>query len=904
MRNFIIILLSIISIQAYSQNIAVGSADSVTTSQSFIPWWQLQNGVIADGQNIETELCSDQPSDTLKFRDFGFNIPSNATILGVQINMGKSASSPNEVLDFNVSLINNGTISNNKADTSYWNTISTYTLYGSDLDTWGANLTPAIINNPNFGFSLQTQASTSTCLNAWIDYATLLVNYSVPFNCDFELDIEEEQQCSNFFMFNPFQPPFDEDITGFWYFGEGEVIEGGYSNEHWYETPGTYEGYVEFSTLECDTIIEFTIEALMCDNCDDEVYFFATDDCGEFALEVGVNQPNLNAIWYFGDGESATTGTSTLHTYEEAGTYNGYVWYTSDVCGGMEIPFTIVAEGCDEDCLIEVYWEEITCEYYQFFAETNSPNAIVNWFYDNELIGIGNSIYVSFPTDGVHQVCAVYETPNCPEGVELCFSIDIDHTNCLGCPQEVYYQQVSDECGLYGFTIEGDSTGYVDWTFGDGASEGGSDFYIEHMYAPGTYSGYAVYSSEVCNTKIIFDIVVEECDECEANPISMSWSIEQFGSDQAFAIGLFEVGEDINSLEAIDAYDCFASDFSECQSDYCLEDGCYAFYISSASEFELSDFNLYLANNGIEVDYIINGISPTVGFYAYFSLGDVSCAFNENCILDLGYETLADGSYIFSALTNSTSDVVWDFGDGNTGIGWPIAHTYDEPGEYEVCVSFIDDNICSNSSVCGTVIVEGEEDCSNVTITIEHDLDDDTFEQLDISLLFPNLEFDNQTITLFGQLDYFTLEYCLPDGCYEFGISPTVSVNDLSSLTISVASNGIIIGEGSYDEETNSVGLTFGLNDDDCNTNSIAENEIGNLIIFPNPVQNELTIIIENKLEDLEYSLVNILGQPVKTGQLNNSNNRIHVSDLAEGQYQLVVTNDNFIQTRTISITR
>lgn len=820
MRNFTIILLSIISFQALSQGGVSHSAGNLTTTQSFIPWWNLENGTVA-GQFVETELCPESPSDTLIFNDFEFDIPSNATILGITVNIRKSASDPNEVLDLNVSLVNNGIISNNKADTTYWSTNLSFTDYGGTNDLWGTSLTPSIINSSSFGVSLQTQASASTCVNAWVDYTTILVTYSIPFDCNYDLEIQEEQQCSNFFMFNSFTPPFEEAvIEGSWYFGDGETIEAGYSMEHWYETPGTYDGYVEFSSAGCpDTIIEFTIEALECNNCIDYLNIAETDNCGEFIFDVAFSQANVNTNWYFGDGFYEESIGNVSHIYQEPGTYDGYVFYLSDECGGMQIPFTVVVEECSEGCELDVTWEEITCEYYQFFAETNSPNTTVVWLYDDEYFGEGSMIGIPFPTVGIHTVCAVYETQNCPEGVESCFEFDIDYTDC-----------------------------------------------------------------------------------CQSNPVSLEWSVAEFGADQSFAISIFEVGEDINSLEYIDSGECFASDFSFCEFDYCLEDGCYAIYFSSASEFDIFDFYLNLSNNGNPIEYAISGVSPTVGFYAYFSIGDVSCPFEENCILDFGYETLPNGTYVFSAFTNSTSEVVWDFGDGATGTGFQVDHVYDTPGEYEVCIAFANDSLCSNPPTCGTIIVEDNEECTVVTITIEHDINDDVFEDLDISLLFPNLELGNQTITLLGQLGSFTVDYCLPDGCYELEVSPVVSVNDLSYLTITVESGGVVIGEGIYNEEINSVGLNFGINDD-C-TNNINENEIGEITVYPNPVQNELMVQIENQSSSLQYSLINVLGQTVKTGQLNNTNNRIQVNTLSEGQYQLVISYDNSFQTRTISITR
>lgn len=100
-------------------------------------------------------------SEFLEAFDFDLNIPSTDTILGVEVHV--SASRDVQTATFNtVQLIDDtGTITgnNNAAGEALSSTTTTFT-FGGPTDLWGLVLTPAIVNDPDFGFAMRFDFST------------------------------------------------------------------------------------------------------------------------------------------------------------------------------------------------------------------------------------------------------------------------------------------------------------------------------------------------------------------------------------------------------------------------------------------------------------------------------------------------------------------------------------------------------------------------------------------------------------------------------------------------------------------------------------------------------------------------------------------------------------------------
>ena len=103
----------------------------------------------------------DWSTDRLAIYFFKFDIPADATIVGVKFSIDKKATSADSAKDLLCEINIQGTLyGDNKAKTEdfYSNNYKT-SVYGGEDDTWGVALTPDNINNIGFGIQIRTTVS-------------------------------------------------------------------------------------------------------------------------------------------------------------------------------------------------------------------------------------------------------------------------------------------------------------------------------------------------------------------------------------------------------------------------------------------------------------------------------------------------------------------------------------------------------------------------------------------------------------------------------------------------------------------------------------------------------------------------------------------------------------------------
>lgn len=128
-------------------------------------------------------------TDYLQVKDFGFNIPTAASICGIEAQIVKSADDIDILIigawvkDYNVRIIKNNSLAgNNKADGTEWPSSSTTANYGGVNDLWGTTWTPAEVNSNDFGLSIAAEIKTGIGLLpvVKVDYIGLTVHYLDP----------------------------------------------------------------------------------------------------------------------------------------------------------------------------------------------------------------------------------------------------------------------------------------------------------------------------------------------------------------------------------------------------------------------------------------------------------------------------------------------------------------------------------------------------------------------------------------------------------------------------------------------------------------------------------------------------------------------------------------------------
>jgi hypothetical protein len=98
------------------------------------------------------------PLSDLTFNTFGFTIPSAATILGITVSADIVSESPTSGFMSQVGLWFEGaSLGTIKTPATPFTTSVVTQSFGSAGDNWGAALTPAIVNNPSFGFAMGVQ---------------------------------------------------------------------------------------------------------------------------------------------------------------------------------------------------------------------------------------------------------------------------------------------------------------------------------------------------------------------------------------------------------------------------------------------------------------------------------------------------------------------------------------------------------------------------------------------------------------------------------------------------------------------------------------------------------------------------------------------------------------------------
>jgi len=152
-------------------------------------WANINDVKAQDGVFAFNELSGGSKSYILQATNYGFTIPTTATIDGIEVIMlRKDALDMDAILDISARLLrNNNPVGDNYRNLDYWgsdpppsppfipgrNTIQ----YGSSSDKWGTTWTPAQINDASFGFEIYVNSETESG-KAEIDYIKIKVYYT------------------------------------------------------------------------------------------------------------------------------------------------------------------------------------------------------------------------------------------------------------------------------------------------------------------------------------------------------------------------------------------------------------------------------------------------------------------------------------------------------------------------------------------------------------------------------------------------------------------------------------------------------------------------------------------------------------------------------------------------------
>lgn len=149
-----------------------------------------QNTVSDDNTYISTNNLRITSSRPVQFQKFGFSIPTNAVIQGVDVAMIRLKSGRSNVQDAFASLVtgddfaNSGSNTPSQAKSAYWTTseagvVYTFPASGTGTDGNPYSWTPGKINKPYFGFFFDIGVSSGSGAVAKIEKLSITVRYTL-----------------------------------------------------------------------------------------------------------------------------------------------------------------------------------------------------------------------------------------------------------------------------------------------------------------------------------------------------------------------------------------------------------------------------------------------------------------------------------------------------------------------------------------------------------------------------------------------------------------------------------------------------------------------------------------------------------------------------------------------------
>lgn len=128
--------------------------------------WTNPGNIATTNTSVATAQMSKSTSTSqiLLARDFGFSIPEGSEILGITVEVDRSAiavgDSPAIAQDGSAQLSLAGVATDaDYAMLGSWGSVESRVVYGGRQDLWGRSWTPAEVNSPDFGFGLSAVAS-------------------------------------------------------------------------------------------------------------------------------------------------------------------------------------------------------------------------------------------------------------------------------------------------------------------------------------------------------------------------------------------------------------------------------------------------------------------------------------------------------------------------------------------------------------------------------------------------------------------------------------------------------------------------------------------------------------------------------------------------------------------------
>lgn len=563
---------------------------------------------------------------------------------------------------------------------------------------------------------------------------------------------------------NMSSPP--DQLEYSWDFGDGQT-----STEmnpfHAYEEAGTYEVCLSIydSIFQCeDTYCEeiFVIEPYGC-----EAFFhYEIDPVSPgtvYFMDLSAGFPDT-WLWDFGDGNFSTL-PEVEHNYNAPGQYNVTLTISNQMLGCEDTYSEVIVIDSAQPCQANFIYFPVVNELTTFQFLDLSIGDIETWQWD---FGDGNQ---SFEQNPIHEFAdpGIYEV--CLTVIDIsgeCVSVFCDMVNAngsgSGCVADFSF--VQDSVDYKKFQFLDASTGDVDewyWDFGDGS---GSDLQnpVHTFPSDGPYQVTLSISSGNgnCMDQIYKYVVVIEESACTAdfdysiNPTN-PFLVEFLDSSQGeIEFWYWDLGDGFVTFEQDFEYEYAEAGLytvtliTEDNTGACLSmkttdifisqgNACDAFFthyqtpgdpstviFEDLSTGEIDEWLWDFGDGTTSGEQFPEHTYEGPGIYTVCltisdSLGlcyDIYCVdvevFQMDCYADFNFESSQGDPFTIQFSDQSTPGIdlyFWVFGDGTSSDEQNPVHTYQDEGDYEVCLGVFDLETSCFDSICKTVTIQLQAEC-------------------------------------------------------------------------------------------------------------------------------------------------------------------------------------------------
>jgi len=168
-----------------SGSASTGAKSPATTANDvgngLVAWTNPNNSQASDEVYATALITSvNSPTERLKATNFGFTIPTTATIIGIIAEIKVRTDNNNATQTNVVELYKNNILSSNLNPAGVViPTVAAYLSFGSSTNLWGIGWTPENINNNGFGLAFSIGKTVSQDSNVSIDHIRITVYYKI-----------------------------------------------------------------------------------------------------------------------------------------------------------------------------------------------------------------------------------------------------------------------------------------------------------------------------------------------------------------------------------------------------------------------------------------------------------------------------------------------------------------------------------------------------------------------------------------------------------------------------------------------------------------------------------------------------------------------------------------------------